>query len=37
LYEIAFGWMEEAYSGMDLEINESVTCCSQNGMDLEID
>jgi hypothetical protein len=35
--KLPFGWMREAYSGMDLEIDLSVTYCSQTGMNLEID
>ena len=29
--------MWESYSDMDLEIDKSVTYCSQTGMELEID
>jgi hypothetical protein len=36
LYEIAFGSMWESYTDIHLEIDYSVTYCSQTGMDLEI-
>jgi hypothetical protein len=35
--KLPFGCMWEANSGMDLEIELSVTYYSQRGMDLEID
>jgi hypothetical protein len=35
--KIPFDCIWESYSGIDLEIDESVTNCSQTVMDLEID
>jgi hypothetical protein len=35
--KLTIGCMREAYSGLHLEIDESVTYCRQTGMDLEID
>jgi hypothetical protein len=33
--KLPFGWILEAYSGTDLEIDYSVTYCSQTGKDIE--